>query len=158
MKLNTFPLFASLIASLFLGSALPVHAETQADDAVAQDPVLAHYLTIQTALAADSTEGAVAAAASLAAAARAAELEPVAIAAEVMVDSDLATLRDQLKPLSLAMAEAASSGSIDGGQLHYCPMAKGYWLQAKGDKPVRNPYYGASMLRCGGPVEKVDRG
>ncbi len=33
----------------------------------------------------------------------------------------------------------------------YCPMKKAYWLS--GEKEIRNPYYGSSMLTCGKVVE-----
>ena len=39
----------------------------------------------------------------------------------------------------------------EGIEVAYCPMAFNYeggrWLQQSGD--ISNPYYGASMLRCG---------
>lgn len=33
----------------------------------------------------------------------------------------------------------------------YCPMADGYWMST--EKNIENPYYGASMLKCGRVVE-----
>jgi hypothetical protein len=36
-------------------------------------------------------------------------------------------------------------------------MAGAYWLQGQGDEKVRNPYYGAAMLRCGGKAARVEK-
>lgn len=35
--------------------------------------------------------------------------------------------------------------------IQYCPMKKAYWLS--GDKVIKNPYYGSSMLSCGKVTE-----
>lgn len=36
----------------------------------------------------------------------------------------------------------------------YCPMADGFWMST--EKNIENPYYGASMLKCGRVVEKKE--
>ena len=49
-------------------------------------------------------------------------------------------LTDEIEPLTVTEKNVT---------VMYCPMAKGTWVQDTG--PVENPYYGKSMLRCGGP-------
>lgn len=67
---------------------------------------------------------------------------------------DIEAVRQQLQPLTTQTETAVTQfGAGKAGVLYraYCPMAfddKGaYWLQA--DRPILNPYFGASMLRCG---------
>lgn len=67
---------------------------------------------------------------------------------------DIERAREMLQPLTDALEAAALSyGSEDIDPLYraYCPMAfnnsGGTWLQR--DQTVNNPYFGASMLRCG---------
>jgi hypothetical protein len=49
-------------------------------------------------------------------------------------------LSEDVEPLTVTEKEVT---------VMYCPMAKASWVQPNG--PVENPYYGKSMLRCGGP-------
>lgn len=125
--------------------------------------VLTEYQTIQTALAEDSIAGV------REAAARIAEIvEPcdcsleeseasqsVVESASGMTGSDLETLREQFKPLSLAVPKYLEVTGVDSAQLYHCPMAKAYWLQPKEDGTVSNPYFGKSMSRCGVKVAAV---
>jgi len=55
--------------------------------------------------------------------------------------------REAFKELSKPMAMWASMTNPAGINVAYCPMAPGSWLQK--DEEIRNPYYGASMLKCG---------
>jgi len=57
------------------------------------------------------------------------------------------SMRKAFNDLSKPMAMWATSMKPKGINVAYCPMAPGSWLQ-KG-KEIRNPYYGASMLKCG---------
>lgn len=72
---------------------------------------------------------------------------------------DLDGLRKALAPLADELVGLASShpGLASGGRLLTCPMAfdgKGArWLQEEG--PIANPYFGATMLRCGEEVDLV---
>ena len=67
-------------------------------------------------------------------------------------DADIEAVREQLQPLSTAL-EAAAVATGYGGPLMraFCPMAFSFqgasWLQR--DRTIANPYFGASMLRCG---------
>ena len=68
--------------------------------------------------------------------------------------SNLEGVRKSFEHISMAMIALSKVARPDGFQEYRCPMAfnnKGAnWLQ-KGEKTA-NPYYGSSMLRCGGPV------
>ena len=60
-------------------------------------------------------------------------------------------LRDAFKGFSdafLKKAKAHKAMLSNELNVFYCPMAKGRWAQS--DSEIKNPYYGASMLKCGG--------
>ena len=56
-------------------------------------------------------------------------------------------MRKAFNDLSKPMAMWATMAKPSGVNVAYCPMAPGSWLQT--GKEIRNPYYGASMLKCG---------
>ena len=126
--------------------------------------VLAAYLEMGSALAADSLAGVTERATKIAADAGAAAghatgaekaaLESLAAAAGKVTGKEIAALRAQFKGLSKATDAYLRATATPGWSLYYCPMADGYWLQAA--EPVANPYYGKAMLRCGDKVEKVE--
>jgi Cu(I)/Ag(I) efflux system membrane fusion protein len=64
--------------------------------------------------------------------------------------------REAFKELSRPLAMWATMSKPAGVNVVYCSMARGSWLQR--DAKIRNPYYGASMLRCGEVVSGKDRG
>lgn len=72
---------------------------------------------------------------------------------------DLASIRETFKDVSLAMIELGKSAKLPGDaptiQIFRCPMKKANWLQAAG--ATANPFYGSSMLDCGGPVEPMPK-
>jgi hypothetical protein len=152
----------ALIAALFLGvllfGVLPAVAET--GDAGAR--ILAEYSAMHAALAADSAQGVSAHAATIAeiasdvAGEHAEAYRALAASARRLDGSSLEALRAEFKEFSKAMATFVNDAVVDGAQLYYCPMAKGYWIQSAGDEGVRNPYYGKSMLKCGTKVDKVE--
>lgn len=114
--------------------------------------LVASYLDIQAALAADKVEDVKAPARTLTAQAVALGKDgaDIAKAATAMEQAGgIAAARDALGPLSDAViARVRAVGSNDADlRLGYCPMVKRSWLQ-RGER-VRNPYYGASMLTCG---------
>ena len=104
---------------------------------------LAEYVRAQEALAADDFEGAQAALAGLMAISDAVT-EPLARGAAAA--DDIETMRAQFKPLSEFLA---GMDLPQGYARAYCPMYDGgsNWVQTDG--PVRNPYYGSTMLTCG---------
>ena len=73
-------------------------------------------------------------------------------------DSDVTLLRTRFEALSLALERAvAVFGPFEAETLHkiHCPMAfdgrGAIWFQREAE--VSNPYFGASMLRCGSVAE-----
>jgi len=120
------------------------------------------YEPIQVALAGDSTASVVEAAARVAERAEALtpkdserpEYSGLIAAARGVKASDIKALREQVKPLSLALAKLVQSQPVEGYGIYFCPMADAYWLQKVG--AVRNPYYGKSMLTCGELVKTVE--
>lgn len=78
----------------------------------------------------------------------------IATAAQGMTAPDIDGLREQFKPLSLALSRLVEKVAVAGHGIYYCPMADAYWVQVVGE--VRNPYYGSKMLTCGELVQKVE--
>jgi hypothetical protein len=145
------------IAALAVASTLVPAAGARAATGGAE--VLTLYAKVHASLAGDSVAEVRKTAAALAdAAAKSGETgyAAVAEAARALAGDDLATLREQFHGVSKAMAKLVESGALAGADIYYCSMADGYWLQAKGDAAVRNPYYGKSMLGCGWTVDKVE--
>ena len=115
--------------------------------------MVASYLKIQAALAADTLEGVQPAAKALTgeAAKMGAAGEAVVKAATALTaaaDVDIKEARAAFGPLSDAVIAVvkADSGTHDV-KLAFCPMADASWLQK--EEKIRNPYYGSSMLTCG---------
>ena len=101
------------------------------------------YVRVQEALAGDSFDDAKAALDELAGVADA-MTAPLARAAAGA--DDIVTMRERFKPLSEFLAALELP---QGFARAYCPMYDGgsNWVQRDG--PVRNPYYGSTMLTCG---------
>ena len=109
-------------------------------------PVLTHYVAAQEALASDDLDQARQALQGLAQSASP-TIKP--LAEKAANAADLAAVRVAFKPLS----EEVKKGPIpEGYVVAYCPMADGdkgaHWVQ-KDQPQIANPYFGASMLRCG---------
>ena len=109
-------------------------------------PALLHYVAAQEALASDDLDQAHQALQDLVQSASP-TLKP--LAEKAASGADLAAVRVAFKPLS----EQVRKGQIpDGYVVAYCPMADGdkgaHWIQ-KDQPQIANPYFGASMLRCG---------
>ena len=68
-------------------------------------------------------------------------------AKELSEAKDIKAMRAAFNDLSKPMAMWATMVKPSGVNVVYCSMAPGSWLQA--GKEIRNPYYGASMLKCG---------
>ena len=148
----------AVVFALFVGAGVVVADAPQPAAAT----LVGLYVPIQESLAGDTAATVKEQAAKLAAEATAAAkaggekaaLDAVAAAAKGMTAADLPTLREQFKPVSIALAKLVEKESVAGHGIYYCPMADAYWVQKSGD--VANPYYGKSMLRCGEAVKKVD--
>ena len=135
---------SSALATLALLVTLPAFAS---EASVAQDDGIAaqfnEYVGAQQALAADDADGARAALERLLAVADDVTRPLVQAVARA---GDIETMRQRFKPLSEFLA------ALDlprGFARAYCPMYDGgaNWVQLDG--PVRNPYYGSTMLTCG---------
>jgi hypothetical protein len=111
------------------------------------------YLTVQAALAGDSTAGVADAARAIemAAASLGADGAPVVAGAKKLNGAKtLADARGAFGELSVAIVDYATKTKADipaGLHVAYCPMADRPWLQT--EKDIKNPYYGSSMLTCG---------
>ena len=110
------------------------------------------YLQLQDALAHDEFIAARAAAVTLADLATGDLTAIAGVAADAV---DIGVLRAAFRPLS----EMLIGRNVPAGMaVAYCPMAfnfeGGRWLQLEGD--ISNPYYGASMLRCGAFEQEAD--
>ena len=109
-------------------------------------PVLVSYVAAQEALAADDLDRARQALQGLVQNASP-TLKP--LAEKAAAAADLAAVRVAFKPLS---AEVMKGQMPAGYVVAYCPMADGekgaHWVQ-KDQAQIANPYFGASMLRCG---------
>lgn len=101
------------------------------------------YVEVQVALAADDYDSAKTALNNLLTVSDATTEPLVRSAAKA---DDIATMRARFKPLSEYLA---AQELPQGYAKAYCPMYDGgsSWVQADG--PVRNPYFGATMLTCG---------
>ncbi|MBI5396990.1 MAG: efflux RND transporter periplasmic adaptor subunit [Verrucomicrobia bacterium] len=107
---------------------------------------LNYYVTIQSALAADSLNGVREAAESIS------KLMPGPIgaqAAALATAQDIAAARERFKLLSASVIQLVDRENLQTGRYFeaHCDMAKAGWLQ-EGQK-LRNPYFGKSMLDCG---------
>lgn len=147
-----------------LGAVLALAATAVAAEAPTSttEKLVALYLPMQEALAGDSVSAvkdqagkiATEAAAAITAGGDKATLAAVAAAAKGITATEIQALREQFKPLSVALARMVEKQAVDGHGIVYCPMADAYWIQKRGD--VANPYYGKAMLRCGQHVTTVD--
>lgn len=157
----------ALSFSLLVGLAVAAsaRADTAAFDKQMQ-VVLADYLKVHAALAADKLDGVARAAKKISKAA--AGLNPAlvtgehsghfkkipqnltAAAANLAKAKTIEAARAAFKELSKPMAMWASMSKPSGVNVVFCSMAKGSWLQKAG--AIRNPYYGAKMLNCGAVV------
>jgi hypothetical protein len=61
--------------------------------------------------------------------------------------NDIEDLRSSFKKLSEVYFENGNKKEFAKFEKATCPMAKARWIQKPG--PLRNPYYGKSMLDCG---------
>ncbi len=126
------------------------------------DTLVPPYLQLQSALAADDLAAAQAAARRLADSGNEdSALAPVAdAAARLATAADIKAARNEFARVSAAFTSLVNDIGTTGARplyLAHCPMAfggkGGDWVQ--GDKKIRNPYYGAMMLGCGGIKQQL---
>lgn len=161
----------TLALSLFALSSAAAWAGPMEDLDAAMQPIAAKLVSIDKVLAADSTEGVQAAASAIAELSAKLKTEGLtgedgkklvgieekiqtaarAMAAAESIEGQRAALKELSKPIALW----ATLRQPEGIHVAYCPMASASWLQD--ETKVSNPYYGASMLRCGQIVERSDK-
>lgn len=166
------PLLMPLVAAFgLLLPGAPARAETKKFDA-SMKPLVAPYLAIHKALAADSEKGVAAAARKLVKLAGKVDAGSVsgkhkehykgipakikAAAGELAEAKGIKARREAFKKLSRPLAMWVTMSEPEGLSVVFCSMAKGSWLQR--DKPIANPYYGKEMLRCGEVVAGKNKG
>lgn len=115
--------------------------------ATASSPaVVSEYIKIQEKLAADSTDGVADAAKKIATLEKSTKVAKEA--EKVAAAKDIKDAREKFKALSKEIIASTPKKDLKGVKVAECPMANAEWLQKDGS--IRNPYYGASMLECGG--------
>ena len=136
----------------------------------AMEPILAEYLKIQTALAADRTDGVEGAVNAIEGLAK--KLDPATASGEhaehyrnipedlsaacgkLRGAKDIASLREAFKELSKPVSMWVTMAEPKDTSVMYCPMAKAGWVQH--GSQVANPYFGSEMLTCGEKVAGAD--
>jgi Cu(I)/Ag(I) efflux system membrane fusion protein len=159
---------AGSLALAVLVLAAPAARASEFDRAM--EPILAEYLTIHHALAADETEGVRAAGREIEKQAK--QLSPERATGEhaehyknVPADiraacekldraKDIGAMRAAFAELSKPISMWVTMAEPKGMSVMYCPMKKAGWVQ-RGDE-MANPYYGAEMLGCGEKVAGSD--
>lgn len=119
--------------------------------------ITAGYFKVQTALAGDDFEAAKSAAAALETVSKP-EAEIAAAAGAVAKAADIKSARKVFEPLSEKMIGFAKTHASAEKPVFVanCPMVPedgASWLQE--NRQIANPYYGASMLRCGVVTETL---
>jgi len=134
------------------------------------ETILAEYIEIQQALAADSTEGVQSATQAIRNSAT--QLQPGQAAGEhaehyksipqdllaacekLAAAHDIASVREAFKELSKPVSMWVTLAEPERTSVMYCSMAKAGWVQ-RGSK-MANPYFGSEMLTCGEKVGGSD--
>ncbi len=132
---------------LVLGFILGAVPLSVADSMSMKGEVLASYLKVSAALAADDLAAAKTAAAAVAGHAGMGDKNIAAKAEAVAKAAKIETARENFKALSAAV-EPLAAGEKNYVVMH-CPMAGADWVQAS--PKVQNPYFGKAMLTCGAP-------
>ena len=157
------------IVSLMMVGVLASSSAMASEFDQAMSPILAEYLKIQAALAADGTEGVPSAAKEIRqkAASLDAAQAPEAhrdhfkglrgklegACARMEAAEGIGDTREAFKDLSKPVAMWVQMSGPRKARVMFCPMANASWVQEGSE--VANPYYGSSMLNCG---EEVGRG
>lgn len=80
-------------------------------------------------------------------------------ASKIVAAASLDEQRKAFSTLSDEMTKLVKKSTISTGEIYlkYCPMANGnkggYWLS--NEKEIKNPYFGAKMLKCGSVKETI---
>lgn len=145
-----------LLSVLIAAVAQPGIAASKDSKPEFADSLVPAYMKIQTALAADDLPAAQSAAGELLATAeKGAEFKALINPTKAIASAaNIAAARISFQKVSDELIALIDRVGTTGGPalfVAHCPMAfsgkGGDWLQT--DKKINNPYYGASMLRCG---------
>ena len=130
------------------------HTHGDSERAAVSAAMMGDYIAIQETLAADSMEAVGDRARILAEEfSSAGETDAAEAAGAIAQTDDIEEARREFETVSIALLARLKEHGIAEGEYHkaHCPMAFGdrgaSWVQA--DTTVNNPYYGATMLRCG---------
>jgi Cu(I)/Ag(I) efflux system membrane fusion protein len=166
MRIKTRITTALAACALLLG----VSAAHAAEFDTTMETILAEYIKIQEALAADSTEAVEGATHTIRDSANA--LHPghaagehaehyrnipqdlLAACEKLDAAQDIGSAREAFKELSKPVSMWVTMAKPEHMSVMYCPMAKAGWVQ-RGSKAA-NPYFGAAMLSCGEKVGGSD--
>ncbi len=164
--MKTLKRYTILAAGLLAATLSSLGAPTGAPTPEFVDTLVTPYLKIQSALAGDSLEAAQSGANAFLSAVDTGPADSDALkdlrgsADSIANAGDITAARAAFLVLSNGMIEMVRDVGTSGKNslyLVHCPMAFGYkggdWLQA--DQTVANPYFGASMLHCGGINEEL---
>ena len=134
--------FAVSILRLTAADSMPMKGDMKKE-------ILSSYVKVSAALAADDLGAAKKAAAAVAEHASMSDMNKsiAAKASAVAKATKIDAARTAFKSLSAAVEPLAAGEK--GYVVMNCPMANADWVQTSND--VKNPYYGKSMLTCGGP-------
>lgn len=160
---------SALMLFLLLSAASYTRAQTSAGSSI--NAVLSGYIDLKNALAADDNSTAQAKAKAL-------NADVAAVQTKDMTTKEQSTWKSFADKLSFDSRHISESGSIDHQREHfaslskniyavlkafpvnasplylqYCPMKKASWISDK--QIIENPYYGKSMLDCGGVKETL---
>jgi hypothetical protein len=160
-KTTFFVLIAAFImASCGKSSTTSTEAQTPVKETNENlNKVMTGYFELKDALVGDDATKAKAAAAALAASTGDYADELNTALGAIAATDDIEEQRTAFETLSMNLYDAAKDGGA-GMTIYkqYCPMAfdnKGaFWLSS--EKKVMNPYFGASMLRCGSVKEEIN--
>jgi Cu(I)/Ag(I) efflux system membrane fusion protein len=162
----------TVITGVLLAGLLPILASAAGASEFdrAMEPILAEYLKVQTALAADETDGVEDAVHAIQDLAK--KIDPktaggehaahyqnipedIAVACGKFHEAkDIGSIREAFKDLSKPVSMWVTMAEPKDASVMYCPMAEAGWVQ-RGSQ-VTNPYFGSEMLTCGEKVGGAD--
>jgi len=166
MRTRTVTVGILLVGALLLGAS----AMNALDFDRAMEPILTEYLHIQTALAADETDGVEGAAHAIEGLAK--KLDPemaggdhaehfenipadiLAASGKLHAAKDIRSMREAFKDLSKPVSMWVTMAKPQGKSVMYCSMEKAGWVQD--GMEVANPYLGPAMHSCGQKVGGAD--
>jgi len=162
----------TMIVGVLLAALIPIVAGAAGASEFDREmePILAEYLKIQTALAADETEGVEGAVRAIEDLAKTLDPgtahgehaehyqnipEDISVACGKLHEAKgIGSIREAFKDLSKPVSMWVTMGEPKDASVMYCPMAKASWVQHGSE--VANPYLGSKMLRCGEKVGGAD--